>query len=247
MSSIVSVAVPDVTCAACARIMAPATPGLDRRTVSILFLDIVGFTAIVDGLCPEDVRDMQIAYFSAASRVVRANGGVVEKYVGDAVMAVFGADGGDGHDAYRAVQAGLHLQELLDGCLLAGRFPVRTRVGIATGEVLVDATALRDGGYAMVSGSVVTTAARLQAYAPHGTVVVCAYTRYATASMVAYQDLPPVGAPGKARPIELWRALPRRMPRRGDAPDRRPSHRVISGRISGCGDHPDGTLGPASD
>lgn len=215
MSSTINVVIPNGRCPAYGQCCTArsGSSSVERRTVSILFIDIVGFTSMVDGLVPEDVRALQLDYFGTVARVVRHAGGIVEKYVGDAVMALFGAESGDGHDAYRAVQAGLQMQELLDGRDLAGRFPVRTRVGIATDEALVDLVAARDGGQAMVSGSVVTSAARLQAYAPHGTVVVCAYTRHATASVIAYQDLPPVAAPGKPKPLDLWRALPRQAPR----------------------------------
>ncbi|WP_433826358.1 adenylate/guanylate cyclase domain-containing protein [Actinoplanes sp. CA-015351] len=180
-----------------------------RQTVTVLFIDIVGFTTLVDRLDCADVRALQRDYFSTVSAVVRECGGIVEKYVGDAVMAVFGAgDDGFGPDAAAcAVRAGLSVQESLRGRLLAGRFPVRTRVGLATGEVIVDPLAAFDGGYAMVSGSVVSTAARLQAYAPHDTVVVCAATREVTDTLIAYQELPPVSVPGKPYPLDLFRAL----------------------------------------
>jgi class 3 adenylate cyclase len=184
-----------------------------RRTVTVLFIDIVGFTALVDRLDPEDVWALQKDYFALVARAVRAAGGVVEKYIGDAVMAVFGADPRHGdtaeavaRDAARAVQAGLRMQQALRGYLLAGRFPVRTRVGVATGVAIVDAAA-RDGGQAMISGSVVATASRLQAYAPHGTVVVCAATRQVTDALISYQELPPVAVTGRAYRVELWRAL----------------------------------------
>jgi class 3 adenylate cyclase len=106
-----------------------------------------------------------------------------------------------------AVRAGLAVQEALRGRLLAGRFPVRTRVGLATGDAIVDLDQTREGGYGMVSGSVVSTAARLQAYAPHDTVVVCAATRGVTDHAVAYQEMPPVSVAGKSVPVELSRAL----------------------------------------
>jgi class 3 adenylate cyclase len=219
MPSTISDADHTVTCAACGR-PAAGPAALVRRTVTVLFIDIVGFTSLVDDLEPEDVRELQLDYFAVVARIVRAHGGVVEKYVGDAVMAVFGVGAPGEPFATRAVQAGLRMQRELDGRPLAGRFPVRTRVGIATGDVVVDPAAA-DGGQAMVSGRVVTTAARLQAYAPHGTTVVCANTRDATATQVAYQDLPPVAAPGKPRPLELWRALP---------PDPRPAPAVVRPR-----------------
>jgi adenylate cyclase len=192
-----------------------------RQDVTVLFIDIVGFTSMVDRLDCAEVRALQRDYFATVSRVVRERGGIVEKYIGDAVMAVFGAgDGGFGPGAATAaVKAGLSVQETLRGHLLAGRFPVRTRVGLATGEVIVDPMAAFDGGHAMISGSVVNTAARLQAYAPYDTVVVCSVTRGMTDSLIAYQELPPVVVPGKSYALDLWRALapqtmPRSMPRR---------------------------------
>ncbi|MCA2214880.1 adenylate/guanylate cyclase domain-containing protein [Jidongwangia harbinensis] len=182
--------------------------GIRRQTVTVWFVDIVGFTALVDEMDCADVRALQMDYFRAVSAVVRDQGGVVEKYVGDAVMAVFGLSPGDpGEGAAAAVRAGLRVQEVLRGRHLAGRFPVSTRVGVATGDVIVDLDTAHDGGQAMISGSVVSTAARLQAYAPHDTVVVCSATRAASDSAIAYQELPPVAVPGKAQPVELSRAL----------------------------------------
>lgn len=185
-----------------------------RQTVTVLFVDIVGFTSIVDELDCADVRDLQVDYFDTVSEQVRAAGGVVEKFIGDAVMAIFGAAGplaGTPDEvscaASGAVRAGLRIQEALRGRLLAGRFPVSTRVGLATGDAIVDLDRTRDGGYGMVSGSVVSTAARLQAYAPHDTVVVCAATRAVTDHAVAYQEMPPVSVAGKSAPVELSRAL----------------------------------------
>jgi len=180
-----------------------------RQTVTVFFIDIVGFTSLIDELDCAEVRALQRHYFALVSQVVRDGGGVVEKYVGDAVMAVFGtSDDGFGPEAAAsAVRVGLSVQEALRGLLLAGRFAVRTRVGLATGDVIVDLTTTRDYGYGMVSGSVVSTAARLQAYAPHDTVVVCAATRAVTHELIAYQEMPPVRVPGKAYPLDLFRAL----------------------------------------
>jgi class 3 adenylate cyclase len=192
-----------------------------RQKVTVLFLDIVGFTALVDDLDCGVVRALQRDYFSVVSEVVRAGGGVVEKYVGDAVMAVFGTgeDGFGPQAAASAVRVGLSVQEALRGHLLAGRFTVRTRVGLATGDVIVDVAATRDFGHGMISGSVVSTAARLQAYAPHDTVVVCAATQAVTSELIAYQEMPPVRVPGKSYPLDLWRAL--EPTGRNICPDRR--------------------------
>jgi class 3 adenylate cyclase len=209
-----------------------------RRTVTVLFIDIVGFTDLTDDLDCEDVRALQKDYFAVVSDVVRASGGVVEKYVGDAVMALFGTHHGApqltgeiGRDAAQAVAAGLAVQQALRGRLLAGRFVVSTRTGIATGVAIIDCAEARDGGQAMISGSVVNLAARLQAYAPHDTVVVCAATRRATDELVAYQDLPPVAVAGRPQPLELWRALhPRPAP--GHRPDHPATPRVLD--RAGC-------------
>ena len=180
-----------------------------RQTVTVLFIDIVGYTSLTDDLDCAVVRALQRDYFSTVCDVVRAADGVVEKYVGDAVMAVFGTGpGGFGPEAAAAaVRAGLSVQEALRGQLLAGRFAIRTRVGLATGDVIVDVAAAREFGHGMVSGSVVSTAARLQAYAPHDTVVVCAATRAITGELIAYQEMPPVRVAGKPYPLDLWRAL----------------------------------------
>jgi len=180
-----------------------------RQTVTVLFIDIVGYTSLTDDLDCAVVRALQRDYFSTVSDVVRAAGGVVEKYVGDAVMAVFGTgpDGFGPEAAASAVRAGLSVQEALRGQLLAGRFAIRTRVGLATGDVIVDVAAAREFGHGMISGSVVSTAARLQAYAPHDTVVVCAATRAVTDELIAYQEMPPVRVAGKPYPLDLWRAL----------------------------------------
>jgi adenylate cyclase len=188
--------------------MTTIATGVRRQRVTVLFVDIVGFTALVDELDCTEVRALQTDYFAAVSAVVGGCGGVVEKYVGDAVMAVFGGSPRcPGEGAAAAVGAGLRIQQALRGRRLAGRFEVSTRVGLATGDVMLDEAELRDGGQRMISGSVVNTAARLQAYAPHDTVVVCAATRTETDSAIAYQELPPVQVPGKRHPVDLWRAL----------------------------------------
>jgi len=188
--------------------MSATNTGCRRQTVTVLFVDIVGFTALIDKLDCTDVRDLQVDYFDSVSAVMQSCGGVVEKYIGDAVMAVFGADEGDGPSTAAAagVRAGIQVQDALRGRRLAGRFPVRTRVGLATGEVIID-DAARPGGYGMISGSVVSSAARLQAYAPHNTVVVDAATRRITDELIAYQELPPVAVAGRPLPVDLWRAL----------------------------------------
>jgi predicted ATPase/class 3 adenylate cyclase len=179
----------------------------ERRTVSVLFIDLAGFTGFAERLDPEDLRQLQVAYFSTASGVIRRYGGIVEKYIGDAVMAVFGVPVETEHDAYRAVRAALELQRELDNRPLAGRYRLRARVGVATGEALVDLAAARHAGEALVSGDVVATAARLQAHAPHGGVLVSASTRRATYASIRYGDQPQqVQLAGRSGLVEVWLA-----------------------------------------
>ncbi|TWJ21657.1 adenylate/guanylate cyclase domain-containing protein [Micromonospora endolithica] len=178
----------------------------ERRTVTVLFADIVGSTALVDRLDPEDVRRLQHAYFDTVSGVLGRWRGVVEKYIGDAVMALFGARESDGHDAYRAVRAALEIQRVLDGRPLAGAPTLRVRVGVATGDAVVDLAAARDGGHGAASGAVITLAARLQEYAPPGGVALCSATHRATRGLIAQRPVPGVTVAGKPLPLDVWHA-----------------------------------------
>ena len=178
----------------------------ERRVVSILFVDLTGFTELGDLLDPEDVRALQSTYFSTVSRLIQRRGGVVEKYIGDAVMAVFGAPVTQEDDAARAVRAGLELQEALDRQLVGPREPLRVRVGVATGEALVDLAALHDGGQALVAGDVVNTASRLQSHAPAGGVLVSAATWRASVDQIEYGEQPPLTVRGKASKLRTWLA-----------------------------------------
>ncbi|HEX6077958.1 MAG TPA: adenylate/guanylate cyclase domain-containing protein [Micromonosporaceae bacterium] len=179
----------------------------ERRTVSLLFVDLVGFSGMAEQLDPEDVRRLQVDYFATASAVIHRYGGLIEKYIGDAVMAVFGVPVETEHDASRAVLAGLTLQRELSARPLAGRYRMRTRVGVATGEVLVDLDMARDAGQALVSGDAVATAARLQQHAPPGGVLVSTATHRATMETVRYDDPPVrVSLAGRSSPMQAWLA-----------------------------------------
>ena len=185
----------------------------ERRTLTVLFADIVGSTALTERLDPEDVRAVQFAYFDTVAGVLRRWQGTVEKYVGDAVMALFGARTSDGLDGYRAARAALEIQDALDRRKLPGGVTLRVRVGVATGEAVVDLAAVRDGGHGMASGAVLTTAARIQEYAPPGGVVVCAATHRATAGLIDQHALAPAALTGKARPVDVWRVIGPTHPR----------------------------------
>jgi len=200
-------------CARCGlRLASPSGPAgrsmqTERRTVSVLFVDMVGFTELCGRLDPEDVRRLQVAYFHAVAAVIRRWHGVVEKYIGDAVMAVFGGRDSDDQDAYRAVRAATQLPEAVRQAHFPSGVRVRIRVGVATGEAVVDLARAVDGGYGFLTGDVVNIASRLQAHAAVGTVAVTAATRRATGSLIRYQALGLARVAGKTEPLEIWRPV----------------------------------------
>jgi class 3 adenylate cyclase len=178
----------------------------ERRRISVLFIDAAGFTTLAERTDPENVRAQQADFFAIVRRVVRQYGGVVEKYVGDAAMVLFGAPVATETDAVRCVRAGLDLQRALardEGTGDGWTF----RVGIATGEALVDVAAAHDGGQAIVAGDVVNTASRLQAEAPHGGVLVDGATHAATRTEIRYATHVPLVLRGRSTPTEVWLAL----------------------------------------
>ncbi|NJC69721.1 AAA family ATPase [Planosporangium thailandense] len=198
--------------------LTPTATSEDRRRISVLFIDLIDFTPYVEQSDPELVREMQQGFFTTARRIIGQYGGVVEKYIGDAVMALFGAPVATETDAVRCVRAGLELQRALtryapDGAAdsRTGRpgdtFVGRFRVGIATGEALVDVAAARDGGQAIVAGDVVTTASRLQSVAPPGGVVVDEATYAATKSAIRYSEQAPVTLRGRSSLTQVWLAV----------------------------------------
>lgn len=197
----------------------PVTRSEDRRRISVLFVDLIDFTPYVERADPELVRELQKGFFSTAREVIGQYGGVVEKYIGDAVMALFGAPVATETDAVRCVRAGLELQRVLARYASTGEGEraLRFRVGVATGEALVDVAAARDGGQAIVAGDVVNTASRLQSLAPPGGVLVCGSTYTLTKSSIRYEAQPPATLRGRSTPTEVWLAL---APLRRNHPDR---------------------------
>jgi class 3 adenylate cyclase/tetratricopeptide (TPR) repeat protein len=190
-------------CPRCGTPLAAATAAREeRKLVSILFVDLEGFTASSDNADPEDVRDALSAYHAVARERIEAYGGNVEKFIGDAVMAVFGAPVAHGDDAERAVRAGFRvLQAVAElGSGLAARAAVNT------GEAIVRVSPA-EAGEAIAIGDVVNTAARLQAAAPVGRLVVGAETQRATRHGIEYEPLPATVAKGKAAPLETWLAV----------------------------------------
>ncbi|WJK36907.1 adenylate/guanylate cyclase domain-containing protein [Solwaraspora sp. WMMA2065] len=179
----------------------------DRRRVSVLFIDLINFTPYVERVDPEQVRRMQTNFFSIARRVVGQYGGVVEKYIGDAVMALFGAPVATENDALRCVRAGLDLRRALTEFTASAGEGLRFRIGVATGEALVDTGAARDGGQAFLAGDVVNTASRMQSVAPTDGLLVCGVTHGLTKEAIRYDPQPAVTLRGRSSPTEVWLAL----------------------------------------
>ena len=187
---------------------APAVES-ERRLVSVLFGDLVGFTTLSEDRDPEAVRELLSIYFDTARRVIERYGGTVEKFIGDAVMAVWGTPVAREDDAERAVRAGLELVEIVAG-LGDG---LAMRVGVVTGEAAVTIGA---EGQGMVAGDLVNTASRVQAAAEPGSVLVGERTRRASEAAIAYEETGEHQLKGKAEPLPLWRALRVIASRRGE-------------------------------
>jgi class 3 adenylate cyclase len=182
-------------------------PVEERKVVTALFCDLVGFTASSDGADPEDVQARVRPYFARLRREIERFGGTVEKFIGDAVVALFGAPAAHEDDPERAVRAGLRIlgaiEELNE---LNERLQLRVRVGIETGEAVVTLGVRPESGEGFVIGDAVNTAARLQSAAPVNGVVVGEETYAATKQVFDYEALPPVALKGKAEPVALYRA-----------------------------------------
>jgi len=202
---------PDIArfCLACgASLGEEQAPREERRIVSVVFVDLVGFTSRSEQLDPEDVRAILSPYHETVRAELESFGGVVEKFVGDAVMAVFGAPTAHGDDPERAVRAALAVREAV-GALNVEQpgLELRIRGAVNTGEAVVSLSARPALGEAMVAGDVVNTASRLQQHAPVGEIVVGEETYRATRAAIEYEPLEAVTAKGKTTPIETWRAV----------------------------------------
>jgi class 3 adenylate cyclase/tetratricopeptide (TPR) repeat protein len=197
-------------CLACGAALgaAPKTSRQERKFVSVLFVDLVSFTSRSDRADPEDVRDLLERYHARSKGVIESYGGIVEKFVGDAVMAVFGAPVAHSDDAERAVRAGL---AVLGAIIELNRddpaLGLEARAAVNTGEALVAVEADSRTGEALAMGDVVNTAARLQPAAPRGRLVVGEPTYRATRASIAYDALPPIEAKGKRDLVAAWLAI----------------------------------------
>ena len=151
----------------------------------MVFADLTGFTAFSEGRDAEDVREMLSEYFDVSRRIVASYGGRIEKFIGDAVMALWGAPVAHEDDAERAVRAALDLVAAVTG--LGDRLgtELRVRVGVLTGQAAVELDAVAEG---MVIGDAINTASRIQSVAQPGSVLVDDVTRAVTARAIAYED-----------------------------------------------------------
>lgn len=180
-------------------------PVAERRLVSVLFADLVGFTTLSEARDPEEVRELLSRYFEACRQLICRYGGSVEKFIGDAVMAVWGTPIAKEDDAERAVRAALDLTRgVAELGHDLGAPGLRARSSVVTGEAAVT---IGGEGQGMVAGDLVNTASRIQSAAPPGAVFVGEATRRATEAAVAYEDAGLHELKGKSEPVRLWRAL----------------------------------------
>jgi class 3 adenylate cyclase/tetratricopeptide (TPR) repeat protein len=177
-----------------------AAPASERRLVSVLFADLVGHTTLSEGSDAEEVRELLSRYYAVARTIVGRYGGTVEKFIGDAVMAVWGTPVAQEDDAERAVRAGLEIVAAVPD--LDPR--LQARAGVLTGEAAVTIGAEGEG---MVAGDLVNTASRIQSAAEPGAILVGESTKRAAEAAIAFEDAGAHELKGKARAQTLWRAL----------------------------------------
>jgi predicted ATPase len=191
-------------CAECgaALVTAGPLPRAERKTVTVLFADLVGFTSRAERLDPEDVRAVLAPFYARLRGELERFGGTVEKFIGDAVMALFGAPAGHEDDPERAVRAALAIRDWV-----REQAGIEVRVGVATGEALVSLGARPEHGEGMAAGGVVNTAARLQAAAPVNGILVGERTFRGTRAVIDYREAGPVVAKGKREPVPVWEAV----------------------------------------
>ena len=171
----------------------------ERKVVTVLFTDLVGFTSRAEELDPEDVQAMLAPYYARLRHQIEQRGGTVEKFIGDAVMAVFGAPVAHDDDPVRAVLTAIAIRD--------GSPDIEMRTAVNTGEALVALEADVSAGEGLVSGDVVNTAARLQSAAPVNGILVGEATYRATRHVIDYREATPVEAKGKSKPVPVWEVV----------------------------------------
>ena len=180
----------------------------ERKVVTVLFADLVGFTSRAEQLDPEDVRAMLSPYYARLRTELERRGGTVEKFIGDAVMALFGAPVAHEDDPERAVRAALAIRDAIGELNESDpKLELQVRIAVNTGEALISLGAHPSEGEGMASGDVVNTTARLQASAPVNGILVGETTYHATERTIEYREAPPVTAKGKREQVNVWEAL----------------------------------------
>jgi class 3 adenylate cyclase/tetratricopeptide (TPR) repeat protein len=183
----------------------------ERKFATALFADVVGSTALVEREDPEVVQALLQRLFERIEREVERHGGLIEKFIGDAALAVFGLPTAHEDDPERAVRAALAVQaaaaDLSEALVAEGRPRVALRIGIEAGEILVDLDRVEGPRHRMLTGDAVNTAARLEQAAEPGQVVVGPAVHEVTERQVAYRSLPPLELRGKTLPVPAWAAL----------------------------------------
>ena len=174
--------------------------------MTALFCDLVGFTAASEAADPEDVDRMLSAYSAMARAQIEGHGGVMEKFIGDAVVGVFGVPAAHEDDPERAVRAGLRIVEAAERLQGVGGAPLRLRVGVNTGEALVRLGVAAGLGGGFLTGDAINTASRIQSVAPEMGVAVGLATYEATAPVFDYEELEPATLKGKAEPVRVFHA-----------------------------------------
>ena len=174
----------------------------ERKVVTVLFADLVGFTSRAETLDPEDVEALLRPYYARLRNELERFGGTVEKFIGDAVLAVFGAPVAHEDDPERAVRAALAIRDWI-----REEGELEIRLAVTTGEALVSLGARLTHGESLVAGDVVNTASRLQAAAPVNGILVGETTYRATQRVIRYRDAPAVEAKGKAAPVRVWEVV----------------------------------------
>jgi class 3 adenylate cyclase/tetratricopeptide (TPR) repeat protein len=195
---------PDIArfCLACGAALSEEPRREERKVVTVLFADLVGFTSRAEQLDPEDVRAVLAPYWERLRTELERRGGTVEKFIGDAVMALFGAPVAHEDDPLRAVGAALAIRDWA-----REEADVQVRIAVNTGEALVLLGARPAEGEGMAAGDVVNTAARLQSAAPVNGVLVGETTYRATRDVIEYRERAPVDAKGKVDPVPVWEAV----------------------------------------
>jgi len=180
----------------------PARAREERKVVTVLFADLIGFTSRAEQMDPEDVRAVLEPYHARLRTELERYGGTVEKFIGDAVMALFGAPVAHEDDPERAVRAAFAIRDWV-----RDQKELQLRIAVTTGEALVSLDARPAEGEGMASGDVVNTAARLQAAAPVNGILVDETTYRATSTLIDYASVEPVEAKGKSKRVQAWEAV----------------------------------------